>query len=239
MRLIVLPGVFAPPSDAHLLADVLRAHAHGNDVLDVCAGSGILAVTAALAGARSVTAVDVSRRALVTTRINGLLNGVRVQTHRGDLLDGLACCRYDVVVANPPYLPATDDAPPRGIRRATEAGPDGRRFLDRLIAQAPAHLRPGGVLLLVQSSINGLEATLRRIADAGLRGEVVRSEAGPLGPIVTQRAGLLERRGLIEPGQREEDILVIRGTLATRDITVTGPAAGPQTSPTLAGQLGA
>src|SRR3954447_20500479 len=126
MRLLVPPGVFSPPSDAYTLADVLRQEAPGRDVLDVGTGSGILAVSAALAAARSVTAVDVSRRALLTARMNGALNGVRVRTRRGDMLDAVAGERFDVIVPTPPYLPATRPSPPRGIERATEAGPDGR-----------------------------------------------------------------------------------------------------------------
>jgi release factor glutamine methyltransferase len=159
MRLIVPPGVFAPPSDAHLLADVLRDHVVGGDVLDVCTGSGFLGVTAALAGARRVTAVDVSWRALAATRLNALINGVRVRVARSDLLTSVGHARYDVIVSNPPYLPATGDRYPRGLARATEAGFDGRRFLDRLIAQAPSHLCEGGRVLLVHSSINGIDKT--------------------------------------------------------------------------------
>jgi release factor glutamine methyltransferase len=65
VRIFTLPGVFQPRSDAHLLAATVRAHGlvHGARVLDVCCGSGVLAIAAACAGAREVSAVDVSRRA--------------------------------------------------------------------------------------------------------------------------------------------------------------------------------
>jgi release factor glutamine methyltransferase len=211
VRLIVPPGVFSPPSDAYTLAAVLREHAPGRDVLDLCTGSGILAVSAGLAGARSVTAVDVSRRAVLAARVNGLLNGVRVRTRRGDLLGAVPGERFDVIVANPPYLPAVTDDEPLGLDRATEAGPDGRRFVDELIAAAPAHLRPGGVLLVVHSSINGVEASRERLRAVGLEPDVPVRERGPLGPILTARAALLEERGLLAPGEREEEVVVIRG----------------------------
>jgi release factor glutamine methyltransferase len=195
-----------------MLAAVLREHAPGRDVLDVCTGSGILAVSAGLAHARSVTAVDVSRRALLTARLNGALNGIRIRTRRGDLLDAVGDERFDVIVSNPPYLPSEQDGPPpRGLARATEAGPDGRLFLDRLLAEAPAHLRPGGTLLVVHSSVNGVEASCDRLRDAGLECDVALRERGPLGPILTARAQLLEDRGLLAPGEREEDVVVIRG----------------------------
>src|SRR5512133_1525244 len=114
MRIARLPGVFRPRSDTWLLAAVLRGQERlrGGAVLDVCTGSGALAIIAALAGARSVTAVDVSRRAVVTARLNARLNGARVEALCGDLLSAVPGRRFDVIVANPPYLPADGDAPP-------------------------------------------------------------------------------------------------------------------------------
>jgi len=179
--------------------------------LDLCTGSGILAVTAGLAGARSVTVVDVSRRAVRTAQLNGLLNGVRVRARRGNMLDAVAGERFDVIVANPPYLPAVSSQDPHGLERATEAGPDGRLFVDRLIDRAPDHLTPGGVLLVVHSSINGVDPSLERIERSGLEPDVAAAHRGPLGPILSERAALLEQRlrvidaqlNVAEPGSAE------------------------------------
>lgn len=193
-----------------MLADVLREHAPGADVLDLCTGSGVLAVSAGLAGARSVTAVDVSRRAVFAARLNGALNRVRIRGRRGNLLDAVPGEKFDVIVANPPYLPAVCDEP-RGLERATEAGPDGRRFVDELIDRAPDHLRPGGVLLVVHSSVNGVDPSLERIERNGLDPDLAAAHRGPLGPILTDRAPVLEERGLLAPGEREEDVVIVRG----------------------------
>src|ERR687896_2656819 len=136
MRVARLPGVFRPRSDTWLLAAALqrRPQLRGGAVLDVCTGSGALAVAAALAGARSVTAVDVSRRAVLTARLNARLNGVRVEALRGNLLDAVPGRRFDVIVSNPPYLPADDDAlPARGPARHTEAGTSGGLLPDPLV----------------------------------------------------------------------------------------------------------
>jgi release factor glutamine methyltransferase len=200
-----------------MLADVLREHAPGADVLDLCTGSGVLAVSAGLAGARSVTAVDVSRRAVMTARLNGLLNGVRVRARRGNLLDAVPGERFDVIVANPPYLPAVQDDP-RGLMRATEAGPDGRLFVDRLIDQAPEHLNAGGVLLVVHSSVNGIDPSLERIEQGGMEPDLAAAHRGPLGPILTDRAAVLEQRGLLAPGEREEDVVIVRGRVPVATI---------------------
>ena len=197
MRILRLPGVFAPRSDTWLLAAQLRRDPRVRGaVLDVCTGSGVLSIAAALTAARSVTAVDVSRRSLATVRLNARLNGVRVRTRRGALLDAVPGERFDLIVANPPYLPSPDALPTRGTARHTEAGPDGRVLLDRLIAQAPGHLIPGGALLAAHSSVNDEQLTLERMREAGLEPEVRERRRGPLGPLLATRAPELERAGV-------------------------------------------
>src|SRR4051812_50131945 len=86
MRIVTLPGVFRPRSDSWMLARHLCAQLRpGASVLDLCTGSGAIAVAAAGCGAGPVTAIDVSRRSVTTVRINAGLNGVRVRALRGDL----------------------------------------------------------------------------------------------------------------------------------------------------------
>jgi release factor glutamine methyltransferase len=220
VRLVTLPGVFRPISDSEFLADVLREQTlpPRATVLDLCTGSGILAITAARRGASGVTAVDMSRRAVLTARLNALLNGVKVRAVRGDLFAPVGGERFDAIVSNPPYVPAeTDDLPSSGPQRAWDAGTDGRAFLDRLIAEAPDHLRPGGFLLIVTSSILGTDRTLGDMEAAGLRAEVVARRRGPLGPLMTARVKHLEASGMLPPGQRHEDVLVIRGRMPTAE----------------------
>jgi len=214
LRILRLPGVFRPRSDTRLLAAVMRRQPQlrGGAVLDVCTGSGFIAISAALAGARSVTAVDRSARAVASARLGARLNGVRVEGVVGDLLAAVPGRRFDVITANPPYLPADgDELPDRGPARHTEAGRDGRILLDRLIGAAPAHLAPGGVLLVTHSSVNGEQETLERMRAAGLEPAIQERRRGPLGPLLSARAPELERRGLLAPGDREEELLVIAG----------------------------
>ena len=198
-----------------MLARALRAEGlrPGSRVLDVCTGSGLLAVTAALDGA-DATAVDVSRRAVLCATLNARLNGVRVRALCGDLFEPLRGERFDAIVSNPPYLPADDDAlPTRGPKRAWDAGRDGRAVLDQICAQAPAHLSAGGVVLFVHSSLCDTDATLAALRDHGLRAEVTVRQRGALGPLLRARAPQLEARGLLAAGQREEDVVVVRGAV--------------------------
>jgi release factor glutamine methyltransferase len=181
-------------------------------VLDVFTGSGALAVAAALEGAREATAVDISVRAVLNARLNALLNGVRVDALRGDLFAPVSGRRFDLILANPPYVPSESAMlPRRGRSRAWEGGIDGRALLDRVCAEAAGHLTPGGSLLMVHSSLSGETATLNALASRGLEPEVLARRRGPLGPISAARVETLERRGLLAPGEREEELVVVRG----------------------------
>lgn len=203
--------MFRPITDSWLLADALRDEplVSGGSVLDLCTGSGVLAVTAGTCGARRVLAVDVSRRALLCAVLSGAINRARVRARRGDLFAAVAGRRFDVIVCNPPYVPGAAQLPRRGAQRAWEAGPTGRAFLDRICRQAPAHLNPGGVVLLVHSRVCGEERTLAALRAGGLEAEVVRRHSGTLGPRLRERAEWLRRRGMLE-GDRDE-LIVVRG----------------------------
>lgn len=217
MRILTPPGVFRPHNDSWLLAAAIAREPLGpsSRVLDVCTGSGVLAVAAARAGAGSVTAVDVSRRAVLTAAINARRNGVRVHPRRGSLFDPVAGRRFDLIVSNPPYVPAADAGLPQsGARRAWDAGLDGRMLLDRICEGAAEHLRPGGQVMLVHSEVNGTQATLDALAATGLAPRVALRHHGPLGPLLTARRALLERRGLLQPDANEEEVVIVTGTLA-------------------------
>ncbi len=213
MRLLRIPGVYGPGRDSELLAGVIRDHVRpGDSVLDVFTGSGVQAIEAARAGAGEVLAIDVARRAVAGVRLNSLFNGVRVEPRRGSLFAPVAGRSFDLIVANPPFVPSgDDDGPVAGAARAWEAGHDGRRLLDPFLAEAPARLRPGGTLLVVHSSLCDELRTLATLDAAGLDAEVIVSERAPLGPITSPRAEALERRGLLGPDERAETTFVIRG----------------------------
>jgi release factor glutamine methyltransferase len=212
VRTVVFPGVLPPPSDTRLLAATFREHglARGARVLDVFTGSGALAVEAALAGAAQVTAVDISRRAVLNARLNARINRVAIDVRRGDLFAPLGGQRFDLILANPPYLPGPEELPDSGAARAWEGGADGRVLIDRFCREAGRHLRPGGTVLMVHSSLSGEQRTLELLAASGMATAVLARERGPLGPVASARAELLERRGLLAAGEREEEMLVIR-----------------------------
>ncbi len=213
MLLLRPPGVYPPQHGTWLLADFFRAQvrAPGQHVLDICTGTGALAVVAAMEGAASVTVVDVSRRALTAAWINARARGLRVSARRGDLVAPVSDQRFDVILSNPPYVCAeSDHLPTHGQARAWDGGIDGRAVLDRVCAEAPKVLAPGGTLLVVHSALCGVDETVQQLAGEGLDVSVAARRRCEFGPVMLGRVQLLESRGLIEVGERTEELVVVR-----------------------------
>jgi release factor glutamine methyltransferase len=72
-------------------------------------------------------------------------------------------------------------------------------------------LSSSGILLIVHSAVCGVETTLDLLRQGGLKAAVVARRMEPFGPVMRSRIALLERRGMIEPGQLYEELVVIRG----------------------------
>jgi ribosomal protein L3 glutamine methyltransferase len=125
------------------------------NVLDLCTGSGCLAILAARAFPNArIDAVDISKDALEVAAHNIADYGLedRVTLHRGDLFKPLGGKRYDLMITNPPYVDAQGMAVlPRECRAepklAFDGGADGLDFVGRILNDASQHLTPGGGLL--------------------------------------------------------------------------------------------
>ena len=211
------PGVYRPQSDTEVLIRALErtGAAYESNVLDLGTGTGAVAIAAARTGARSVTAVDLSRRSVAAARLNARLHRRRVTVHRGDLFAPVSDRRFGLVTANPPYVPADTDVLPRhAIARCWDAGLDGRAVLDRICDAAASHLVPDGVVLLVHSAVCRADVTVERFAAAGVVAEVLERVQVPLGPVMRARAVLHEARGLVEPGAIDEELVVVGGRRA-------------------------
>lgn len=205
-------GVYAPQHDSWLLCDALEDCdvVSGARVLDVCTGSGILAIEAALKGAREVVAYDISPAAVACATRNAERSDVRVDVRLGSIEAAGADGPFDVVVSNPPYVPSDAPLEGTGPNRAWDAGANGRVVLDQLCELAPSLLAPGGTMLIVHSEFSDPPQTLRRMRRWGFEAEVVATRTVEFGPVMTAYAGRLEAAGLLEPGRRVEDLVVIR-----------------------------
>ncbi|MFH9011147.1 HemK2/MTQ2 family protein methyltransferase [Streptomyces sp. NPDC017943] len=215
MIALVPPGVYAPQEDTELLAGALSDEPlpQGAEVLDVGTGSGALALEAARRGGR-VTAVDVSWSAVWAARLNARLAGLTVRIRHGNLFDPVRGQTFDLVLANPPYVPAPNGHhAPRGAARAWDAGGDGRLVVDRICREVPALLRPGGVLLLVQSALADPDLTVVQLRAAGLKAAVTRRQRIAFGPVLRGRERWLRERGLLSDAENDEELVVVRAEL--------------------------
>lgn len=162
----VSPDVLIPRQDTETLVETVLSYSsrrHVSSVLDVCTGSGCIAVSLAHYGDFDRTdASDISSAALAVAASNAEKHHVRVRFLESDLLTQIQGC-YDVIVSNPPYIesevveqlePEVKDYEPR---LALCGGSDGLDFYRRLLESAPAHLYPGGALF-VEIGYNQWEA---------------------------------------------------------------------------------
>lgn len=160
-RFVVDSRVIVPRSPiSELLAQGLSPWVDDSDdieyVLDLCTGSGCLAILAALAFENAqVDAVDISEQALEVARINidnYLLDG-RVTPHRSDLFKQLPACEYNLIICNPPYVnsDSMQALPAEYLHEpalALAGGDDGMDLVRRLIQDAPNFMATGGLLVL-------------------------------------------------------------------------------------------
>lgn len=156
LEFLVSPAALIPRYDTELLVkEALKAVPDAAKVLDIGTGSGCVAIALAknLADA-IVVSVDISAPALELAGRNAALNGVCVDFREGSLFEPVKGERFDLIVSNPPYIPAADietlqpevrDFEPRS---ALDGGIDGLDFYRHIIRIAPLHLTSGGWLLL-------------------------------------------------------------------------------------------
>jgi release factor glutamine methyltransferase len=186
LLLEVRAGVLVPRPETELLVDwaasLLMERPGRSTVLDLGTGSGAIALALKrLLPRAQVTATDASAVALEVARANALRLGLELELVAASWWDGLADRRFDLVVANPPYV-AVDDPHLAALRHepleALVSGADGLDALTTIAGSASAHLEDGGWLLLEHGFDQG-EAVRARLAAAGLvRVETWRDLAG-------------------------------------------------------------
>jgi release factor glutamine methyltransferase len=167
-------------------------------VLDLCTGSGCVAITLARERPTScVSGSDLSPGALAVARDNALrLGAYNVAWRQGDLFDAVPSPeRFDLVTANPPYIAAGDfaslqaDVRDHEPRLALEGGADGLSLLARVVAGAPARLvSPGGVLA-VEVGAGQAPAVVQLFEQAGLTAIEVQRDYARIERVVSGMLG--------------------------------------------------
>ncbi len=215
----------AQPPKAGSLLFCRHLHARpGERVLEIGTGIGLAAVRAARVGAR-VIATDVVEAAVRCARENAALNGVadRIEVRLGDGFDPVRGLVFDLICTSPPQMPTPPDRERSDpMAAADNGGRDGWGLLDRVIADAPAYLRPGGRLVFTLFGFLGVKAALRKLADVGLDPAILGQETQAFPRIAYERLehiravdveGTLPRSGWPATVER----YVVQGTKAKED----------------------
>ncbi|MBU0662381.1 MAG: HemK2/MTQ2 family protein methyltransferase [Candidatus Diapherotrites archaeon] len=161
--LVIRDSVYAPAEDSFLLADSIPVRNYSS-ALDMGTGSGIQAINLAIKGAREITAVDINPEALKATAENAAHFGFsgRITAVRSDLFSALRGAKFDIIVFNPPYVPS-----PAREFDDVDGGPHGRDVLDRFLRIFGSHLNPNGECYFIQSSLNSLALTHKKLRALG------------------------------------------------------------------------
>lgn len=157
IRLGVAPAVLIPRPETEELAEKVIEEVRsrgGGRVLDLCTGSGAIAIAVAKNSPAEVTATDVSEAACTVARANAAGAGVSVKVLAGDMFAPVAEEKFDVIVSNPPYIPHGDIA---GLQdkvkkfeplAALDGGEDGLDFYRTIAREGAERLTEGGVIFL-------------------------------------------------------------------------------------------
>ena len=171
LKIKLHPQVYEPAEDTFLLARNLKVK-EGDIALDVGTGTGIIALLMARK-ARFVLGVDVNPIAVELAKENAKINGItNVQFKLSNLFENVTG-KFDIITFNAPYLPGEPEEP---IDLALVGGKTGREVLDSFLEQFDNYLHEKGVVQIVQSSITGIEETLRKLESKGFTTEITAKE---------------------------------------------------------------
>ena len=146
--------VLIPRQETELVCEQLLKRVNASsEVLDLCCGSGVLGITAAVQKGAKVTLADVSDKALKVAKFNNKSNKAKATVVQSDMFAAIGK-RFDVIVCNPPYVESDvidtldDSVKNYEPRLALDGGKDGLDFYRTLAKQAHLHLNAKGLLLL-------------------------------------------------------------------------------------------
>jgi release factor glutamine methyltransferase len=144
-------SVYEPSEDSFLLAEAALSEIKGSErILEIGCGSGIISAVIKANTKANIVGVDINPYAAACAKQNG------VEVIRGNLLSCIKG-KFDMIIFNPPYLPSHEGIKKDWIGVALDGGDNGRKVIYRFLEDAPPHLVENGRILMVVSSLTGIE----------------------------------------------------------------------------------
>ena len=188
---ILRPGVLIPRQDTEILTEAVLDAAKEHplrSVLELCTGSGCIAVALNRIGGLTVAASDISEAALALAAENARANGADIELLQSDIYSGIYSSRvFDAIAANPPYIPSGEipglmpevrDFEPLS---ALDGGPDGLTFYRKILSGAP--LKAGGFIFL-EIGYNQGEDVKELLLAAGFGGIEIKKDLSGLDRVI-------------------------------------------------------
>jgi release factor glutamine methyltransferase len=204
----VFPQVYTPQFDTFMLLEHLSV-GNSDIVLELGVGCGLIALCLAQT-AKTVIGVDLNPHSVENAKHNAKQNSIK-NAHfiMGDLYQPVGKRQFDLICANPPYVPTPPDwIQTEMIETAWNAGCDGRKVIDRIISGAKEHITPNGRIVLVQSSLADIEKTFSALESCGFRTQILAEKKLKLGPISMGRYKWLLSQEMLEDNLYERLVVV-------------------------------
>ncbi|QDG78498.1 methyltransferase [Labrenzia sp. PHM005] len=185
-------NVFSPTEYTSMLLGFLQENVdqvEGRSVCEIGTGNGVVAMQAALLGARNVTVSDIECSALeaVSASFSQLPQGTAdLRCLNGPLWQPYDTSRFDLILANLPHFPTPALTLPGRLPSWSSGGDDGRNLLDPFLEGLPKHLTPEGVAVFTHNCFVGIEQTRKFLQGHGLSLDICRETIVHLSPLKVQ-----------------------------------------------------
>lgn len=163
-------SIYEPREDSFLLEKQVKKYVKNKKVLDMCTGSGIIALACKEAKAKSVLAVDVNEDAVnlcLSKGLNAIKSNMFAKIDKKE--------KFDVITCNPPYLPF-DERENADSALATTGGKNGDEFICEFIKQAINYIAKNGKILLLVSSLTPKEKFNSILKKMNMKCKIIASE---------------------------------------------------------------
>lgn len=162
LKILINKNVLSPRQETEILAEqaikiterAIKTIGENNfNVLDLCTGSGAIAISIKKNTIANVVASDISRKALKIAKINAENNSAKIEFVKSNLFQNLKGKQFDIIVSNPPYIESEEikrlqtEVKNYDPKLALDGGNDGLNFYKKIITEAPKHLTPNGRIL--------------------------------------------------------------------------------------------